>query len=245
MNNKILLIFEGEKTESLIANSLVKSLIEPTSNVIEAVYKTHIYNLYTQVINDPFVDIFPLIKEKNPHLQAYEDRDEFSQIYLFFDYDGHVGGALDQKIEVLLEYFNDENENGKLFISYPMVEAIRCIQNLDGLEIFLNSTYKKSDFKGFKKFVHSHAMQSLQNYSNYSEEVREKLILFHCQKANFLVTTNFDYPQISIDQTEIFRSQQEKFIYVTEEVSILGSFPLMLLDYFGSDTLFKMLNKRN
>ena len=58
MSNKILLVFEGEKTESLIANSLIASLIEQTSNLVEAVYKTHIYNLYTEVINDPFLDIF-------------------------------------------------------------------------------------------------------------------------------------------------------------------------------------------
>ncbi len=49
MNNKILLVFEGERTESLIANSLISSLIEQTSNLVEAVYKTHIYNLYTEV----------------------------------------------------------------------------------------------------------------------------------------------------------------------------------------------------
>ncbi|MDN8178276.1 hypothetical protein ACQP6U_08645 [Acinetobacter baumannii] len=241
MSNKILLVFEGERTESLIANSLITSLIEKTSNLIEAVYKTHIYNLYTEVINDPFLDIFHVIKEKNPHLQSFE-RDEFSQIYLFFDYDGHVGGALDQKIEVLLEYFNEESENGKIFISYPMVEAIRCIQDLENLDSFLKATFRKSDFKNFKSFVHSYGIQQLQNYSNYSQEIKEKLITFHCKKANYLVNENFNYPTEPIDQTEIFRSQQEKFIYVTDEVTILGSFPLMLLDYFGYETLVKLVS---
>jgi hypothetical protein len=241
MSNKILLVFEGEKTESLIANSLIASLIEKTSNLVEAVYKTHIYNLYTEVIKDPFLDIFHVIKEKNPHLSQFE-RDEFSQIYLFFDYDGHVGGALDQKIEVLLEYFNEESEHGKLFISYPMVEAIRCIKDLDDLDLFLNATYKKSDFKQFKPFVHTYGLQKLQNYANYSHEIKEKLISFHCRKANYLVHNDLDYPGEPIEQTEIFRSQQEKFIYVTDDVTILGSFPLMLLDYFGAKKLFKLLN---
>ena len=241
MSNKILLVFEGEKTESLIANSLIASLIEQTSNLVEAVYKTHIYNLYTEVINDPFLDIFHLIKEKNPHLNHFE-RDEFSQIYLFFDYDGHVGGALDQKIEVLLEYFNEESEQGKLFISYPMVEAIRCVKDLDDLDSFLNVTYKKSDFKQFKPFVHTYGLQKLQKYSNYSDEIKEKLISFHCKKANYLVHNNLNYPDEPIEQTEIFRSQQEKFIYVTDNVTILGSFPLMLLDYFGAKKLFRLLN---
>ena len=241
MSNKILLVFEGEKTESLVANSLIASLIEQTSNLVVAVYKTHIYNLYTEVINDPFLDIFHVIKEKNPHLSHF-DRDEFSQIYLFFDYDGHVGGALDQKIEVLLEYFNEESENGKLFISYPMVEAIRCIQDLEDLDLFLNATYKKADFKQFKAFVHSYGIQKLQNYAHYSSDVKEKLISFHCKKANYLVNNDLNYPNEPIDQTEIFRSQQEKFIYITEDVSILGSFPLMLLDYFGAKKLFSLLN---
>ena len=61
-----------------------------------------------------------------------------------------------------------------------------------------------------------------------------------CQQT--LVNNDLNYPNEPIDQTEIFRSQQEKFIYITEDVSILGSFPLMLLDYFGAKKLFSLLN---
>ena len=68
------------------------------------------------------------------------------------------------------------------------------------------------------------------------------IISFHCKKANYLVHNNLNYPDEPIEQTEIFRSQQEKFIYVTDNVTILGSFPLMLLDYFGAKKLFSLLN---
>ena len=56
-------------------------------------------------------------------------RDDFSEVYLLFDYDTHQTN-LGRKDDVdavaqMLESFDNETENGKLYISYPMVEALR------------------------------------------------------------------------------------------------------------------------
>ena len=57
------------------------------------------------------------------------DREDFSEGYLFFDYDGHQKNLskYDEKdaLEQMLMSFDNETENGKLYISYPMVEALR------------------------------------------------------------------------------------------------------------------------
>ena len=57
---------------------------------------------------------------------------DFSEVYLFFDYDGHhnnIPKKLSGKdaLEEMLETFNNETELGKLYVSYPMVEAIKEI----------------------------------------------------------------------------------------------------------------------
>ena len=56
-------------------------------------------------------------------------RDDFSEVFLFFDYDAHqtnLGKSDDvDVINQMLESFDNETENGKLYISYPMVEALR------------------------------------------------------------------------------------------------------------------------
>lgn len=73
-----------------------------------------------------------MLREENVELKeqlAGLQRDDFSEIYLFFDYDGHQKnlGEFDSKdaIEQMLISFDNETENGKLYISYPMVEALR------------------------------------------------------------------------------------------------------------------------
>ena len=46
---------------------------------------------------------------------------------MFFDYDGHAPLADDEKIKELLILFNEETSFGKLYISYPMIEALKHI----------------------------------------------------------------------------------------------------------------------
>lgn len=78
-------------------------------------------------------------------------RDEISEIYLFFDHDGHSHLANREKLENMLQYFNNETENGKLYVSYPMVESLKqqekyidpknCVAILGSFPIFLVDYY--------------------------------------------------------------------------------------------------------
>lgn len=91
--------------------------------------------LWKQIQKDEYeTDLIELIREYNKDaaekLKGYS-RDDFSEIYLFFDYDGHNcnlsatdpdGTAV---LGEMLETFDNETELGKLYINYPMVEAIR------------------------------------------------------------------------------------------------------------------------
>ena len=141
MAEHILFVFEGEKTENQIANNLLSFFIKEEGKVVvKSAYKTDIYWLYSQIIEDGDLDIFHLLKEKNDHLKEYS-RDIFSQIYLFFDYDGHISTASPEKVETLLTFFNEETDNGKLYISYPMVEAIKCYKSRDETNNFRDLCY--------------------------------------------------------------------------------------------------------
>ena len=78
MTEHILFVFEGEKTENQIANNLLSFFIkEEDKVVVKSAYKTDIYWLYNQIIEDDDLDIFHLLKEKNDHLKDYP-RDIFS-----------------------------------------------------------------------------------------------------------------------------------------------------------------------
>ncbi len=86
-------------------------------------------------------DIVSLLKARdkdNTFIQNHKSSD-FSEIYLFFDYDAIQNRICDcnTKIEELLEYFSNETVKGKLYINYPMVESIRYYKKtLPDLEYF-------------------------------------------------------------------------------------------------------------
>lgn len=144
MSNKELQLFvyEGNSAEPKYVDKLEKNFLGERI-AIKCVYDAEIYQLYRKMKDDDFaIDIVSILKERSPQnakiLRDY-NRDSFAYIYLFFDYDGHSTMADDSKIKEMLQFFDNETENGMLYISYPMVEAIRHYKDMDS---FQNSTAK-------------------------------------------------------------------------------------------------------
>lgn len=129
MPNKILFVFEGDKTEEQIITSLQKYFVNENTS-IKCIYGAEIYQIYREIKNDEDLDTFNLLKERSQKNQEeLKDfiREDFAEIYLFFDYDGHSSMANDKKILELLDFFKEETDKGKLYLSYPMVESLKHI----------------------------------------------------------------------------------------------------------------------
>lgn len=52
----------------------------------------------------------------------------------------------------MLEFFSDETDNGKLYVSYPMIESIKCTQKLPD-EHFFEYKASREDCSDFKNYV--------------------------------------------------------------------------------------------
>ncbi|HGY4398586.1 TPA: hypothetical protein ACW7J1_004917, partial [Citrobacter freundii] len=83
MAEHILFVFEGEKTEKTVTDSLLKHFIENDKRIIISSFKTDIYALYKKLNEDEDLDVFALMKERNTSLSEF-NRDSFSQLFLFF-----------------------------------------------------------------------------------------------------------------------------------------------------------------
>lgn len=242
MAEVILFVFEGERTEVELSDSLFPHFLADSENtIVRTAYRNHIYSLYRDMVSDDYIDIVELLKEDNESLREYS-RDSFSQVFLFFDYDGHVpdpGNDRDNQIKQLIDFFSQETEQGKLFVSYPMVEAINCISNLDDAHELMERTVKIEHFKPFKKFVKQMSDKRVKLYSDISRAEWNALIRLHCYKANFIVRAEVDFPNTDdVSQDDIFESQFKKYIEPLGEASVLSGFPLMLLEYYGREWLF-------
>ena len=234
--NYILMVFEGEVTEPLIFDSLKQYFINENPNTI--VYGFHcgeIYSLYHKLKNDEDLELFPLLQEKlapkNNEIQSIIES-EVSEIYMFFDYDGHASGADDEKLQYMLELFDNETDKGKLYISYPMVEAIQHLGNDVDFENLLAVSEK-----GYKSIVKSVSDTRYKDISSYTQDDWLSIIEFNAKKLGKLYTDSFIVLDEIQEPIDIFLHQLEKHIIPNSNVSVLSAFPLFLIDYYGYDYL--------
>lgn len=247
MEEHILFVFEGERSEKKVIDAIQQhQLLLPSGKVrINSCFCGDIHQLCAELEQDEFLDLFSLLKEKKVNetlLESFESND-FSSIYLFFDYDPQAAltsdGELDsdkldkfnERIKKLIDYFDQETENGKIFISYPMLEAIKYSEIYSDLECFLNHEVLHSI--KFKPYMDNLCkVQGYNNIQKYDINTWKKIFEIHCIKANYITSDSrlkeFPNNLMEIEQDKIFEK-----ICKFEQVPVLSSIPLMVANYYG------------
>ncbi len=181
----------------------------------------------------------------------------FQKFIFFFDYDIHNQdksksldrNELNNQLSKLLDFFDDETGQGKLFINYPMVESIRYtkklpdekydeyIFRLDDLSSFKEkaaefSYYKNLDFIALRFRKNRELVIPSENRRKEIEEHWRLIIKQNAAKAHHICSSAETISLLSISQQDIFLNQMEKF-FSKGFISILNSFPLFLIEYFG------------
>ena len=242
----ILFIFEGHSYEPPLYEG-IKSLFFPKSNdQILCSFCSSIYTFYKRLRDDfdGFADVVDVLKTEliktDPQNELFKYKSaDFASIYLFFDYDFYRGN-LERKnaqIKELLEYFNEETNNGRLFISYPMVESIQYTKELPDCD-FHKYIVKRADSIGdvFKKkarlFCFYQGYAFLKDAENWNHLVAQNVI-----KANELTKDSLSWPlnKDDVEQMAVFEAQLRKHVIPNDNVAILNAFPLFLFYYFPAE----------
>ena len=158
----ILFVFEGKKTEPNLFKTLEYLYFTKKNERKICCFGYNIYELYRLMNESDFEeDVVSVIRDKlsnrpdNP-LKNVTDVADISEIYLFFDYDFQnknlSSDEINEQVKKLLHFFNDESENTRLYIHYPMVESIKCTNELPDAD-YMNYVAKRTDCDDFKYFV--------------------------------------------------------------------------------------------
>ena len=253
----ILFVFEGKRREPDIFKTL-EYLFFPEEHSIICSFGNNLYELYRQLQElDGAGDIVSLLREinkGNPDSPFGDDvkTSDFSEIFLFFDYDfQNKNLTLDQmnrQVLEMLDVFNDETENGKLYINYPMLEAIRYTKTLPD-DQFDTYTISRSDccINSFKDLAQQFSSYRSMDFIvlDFRKEpatikvmkAKKNWALLEKQnvaKANRLCNHEKGIPsdKDSISQGKVFNAQLTKHILPKDEVAILSAFPIFIFDYF-------------
>ncbi len=248
MSKIILYVFEGQKPEQKIFDSLKKYFLDENGHSsLCATFNADIYLLYQKLQCDDFsIDLIEELRPKNQNILAGIERKNIAEIYLFFDYDGHAANkdktlrADDSHLKEMLSYFNNETENGKLYLSYPMVEAIKHLKN--GVN-FQDTVVPAKTNIGYKNLVSQNCDHCYNQIEKLTFEHWKTIVEEHCKKLNFIMNESFSFPEKIFEQLDIFNAQLVKYITPKNEVAVLSAFPILLLDYYGVQKLSFTLNK--
>lgn len=274
---KVLLLFEGKVFEPQIFEATLPVLAPEfpfvsKENTIVCEYCTHIYTLYANLKNDPGLDLIGLLCEdldKYPRLReaisgCEYPQDMFEAIYLLFDYDGHINMPRDKEganidgdvaISEMLNFFNATDENGKLLISYPMVESIKHLAN----EPITKQDIITSKCKGphcqnneckerlncppvrrYYKALVNECQPHRSRLDNISSKEWAEIFDCHVKVAKLLCDNGEDINS----QQELFNIQLRDYIsQQCPKVAVLNSFPFLFLDFMGEINLKERIHQ--
>ncbi len=241
MSDVVLFVFEGVKPEKQIFESLKKEFFNETDkNMVCAIYDAEIYQLYKEITADDDLDIVELIRERHPSNRVTLNginRNDVSQVFMFFDSEFHARRRVEDCIDPLmnlLSVFDNETGHGKLYISYPMAEALKdcnsdkgscfetCVRAIAENVRYKEKVGEKLDFSDIRKYTRKNWLF---------------LLVINVEKAFCLVKGIYKIPDYlefqELTQEKILDSQISKFIRVNQTVAVLSGFPFFLVEYFG------------
>lgn len=250
-----LFIFEGKNPEDVIFRSMERLFPSSPEEKIVQSFDCNIYSLYNRMKSlDGYGDVVNVMKElyltrdDNPFTEGM-DASSFSEIFLFFDYDLHHTNNLtfeekDSEIQELLSFFRDETDMGKLYISYPMAEAIWHTKKLRDpcfssycVPINSCSSFKKqaAEFNEYKN--HLFICFNEQHGGDNEELLRQNwllLVIQHISKINFISHGEdcLPSPKKVISQLDLFLDIKANYVNKKGLIPVLSSFPIYLYDNY-------------
>ena len=241
-----LIIVEGEVREKDIFESVEQFFFNKEKlKYINLPAKQNIYMLWNILNKDEFqTDMVEILRENvdvAKELLKGITRNDIDEIFLFFDFDIHQDNipksvlkelSVDDIIKQLLGVFNNETEFGKLYISYPMIEAVRDL-NLQGCHTYsINCTVKNDELSQYKN--RSGENNPLGEIKKYSKESWQNILEAFAMRVSCLYSLtkviSFEKYKNDIDPLNIYLKQEERFL--PDETFILSAIPEFILDYF-------------
>lgn len=238
MAKKVLIICEGVDKEPKIF-ARVKALGFLPQDVEVVSYGTNIYKLYrclereSQGYEDGWnsLDLQLMLVER----AQTEDgkrilQDQYTDILLIFDFDpqdsyfrNHPEEAF-RRFNKLLEFFSESTEHGKLYLSYPMVEALLHVskhelENADW-ETFLERRFTKEEVRQ-KTYKRRSAQEGENEVTAYDRAVLVRLIRWHLKKAFFIASNKDGGELMNGQEIQCLEKEYEKHVQSGED-SVVG-----------------------
>ena len=239
-NSKILILTEGKSPDKSVIQNINEKfdiggeIIWTKVGTIYAFYKL----LKKEYEKTPYIEMASYIKTRYKS-KISEDflSSQISRIYLFFDYDIHseLDSEYDdlekisekiKEIEEISKFFANETEEGKLYLSFPMIEA-----------------YSKPvgvNFKYFSNFKSKIKKETRNRGNAYINSKYLEIIKFHIENSKKLLDLKIE----EIERIKILEFENN-LLKNNRKINVFSAIPIFLKEYFGMKKLNKILIEKS
>lgn len=246
-----LFIVEGEDRDYRFINKMADQFFKGKydTRVFVLPANMNIYMLFNLMKEDSFnTDVLEVLRENIANTDELENinRQQISEIYLFFDYDCHqenlpngVGG--ERALNDMIDAFDNETENGKLYISYPMVEALYDCIDFE-CRSFSDCFYPIEEIGDYKSRVGTR--NPFASHHLTIEDWRVILGAFGLRVACLFDKDVLGYDTYRQITPKNMYEQERKVIAKKGSLFVISAFPEFLYDYFPIDFWHKFNTHR-
>lgn len=199
MSKKILLIVEGLSDE-----------IRFFRRLFECCYKKLEYNFYSyktslHVLAQELYNNYPDFESDNidirlvlSSLESNESRkkilrDQYSDVFLIFDFEPQDHNTHYDTIKRMLSYFTDSTGQGKLFINYPMMQSYKHFSKLPDYD-FDQKFVSIEQVKEYKSLVAKESKYT--DLGQYNYVTFYSIAYHHLKKAEFIQNDMISCPSL-------------------------------------------------
>ena len=235
---KILVVVEGEKLEVEVLKKVFELYNINSEKYHIIPYRTNIYDLYIRLKQDEYFDIKNYLISRNESLQL----EDVTEVLLFFDLDIHHRDRFDNTVFTkeliieVLEFFDYEFNNGKLFINYPMMESFKDIESFE-IEEYMDKVIDSKNSHGYKELLSRNP--TLINSARDLDLTKLILIInANLYKKNKFVNGQFRKPTmdeyIEYNEKTLFAEINKSYLQLNK-IPVLNSIILIVLEYMTKE----------
>lgn len=241
MTKNILLLVEGEHTEFDFFNKMSENFFGGINIKIVA-FKCNIYSLYKFMQEYEFnIDLLKALTLKKDLLtdeeKSFIKENKFFMKFLIFDFDFQEKNISYEdkvtRLQKMCAFFNNESDQGYLFINYPMFEAIREYAGQINTFNFEDNYKQLIDKRGINLNVNHLEYNDFINFILESILIENAILTGSYAKPSYEAISKNWYED-RILNTQIKKYEADKYIYCLNT-----SIQLPLL-YFGEQLYRKI-----
>lgn len=239
MGKRTLFIVEGHNDEPDYIEQLIKKCFPNRFSDREFyVFNTNIHQLTSLVIRngivDEDIDLLLALKSREKDLSMREILSKsYNDVYIVFDFDPQDPRADFESVYVMLKYFIDSADMGRLFINYPMMQSYKHFVSLPDITFF-DSVVSYEDVLHYKELVSKECLNELTQIHRYEYETFLSITVHHLLKAQRILPNVGREMSVenyfTIDYALLYAIQVEKW-EASKKCFILNTSTFILIDY--------------